>query len=232
MGLVTFLVTWPFTCIGLCFTALIIVCIIMFTTGMAALSEADTRDYLVWEAEPVENFDKRNLIMEYVEKYGGATGDLKPLRSQIVNNWYTTIVYRTTKDQEYGLLSKANLLKVRQTDKSLKDDPDYNSFCIATSASNLACDPTKSHVSVVNLIEQIPTPANLDDLTQDEIISRLKTIATTPAWTNMQAYFGKEMDINAAKPKSNVLRSTFIFAGPIEIDGTRYKDKTDRDEEQ
>ena len=40
------------------------------------------------------------------------------------------------------------------------------------------------------------------------------------------------MDINAAKPKSNVLRSTFIFAGPIEIDGTRYKDKTDRDEEQ
>ena len=81
MPLVTFLVTWPFTCIGLCFTFLIILTVIMVSSGMAALSEADNRDYLVWLSEPVENFDKRNLMQEYVDKFGGASGDNKPLRS-------------------------------------------------------------------------------------------------------------------------------------------------------
>lgn len=81
MSFVNFLVTWPFTCMGLCFSALIVLTIIMVSTNMAMLSEPDVRDYLIWDAEPVENFDKRNMMAEYVEKYGGSSGDKKTLRS-------------------------------------------------------------------------------------------------------------------------------------------------------
>lgn len=55
------------------------------------------------------------------------------------------------------MLSKDNLRKVKQVDKSMKDDTDYASFCIATGASDLSCDPNKAHISVVNFIEAIPS---------------------------------------------------------------------------
>ena len=88
------------------FILLTVLCVL---TGLLAISEVSPREYLVWKDPIVVSYDERNLALAYVEKYqdGGA---VKGIRSQELAT--LTLVYENTRDSDYGLLRKDNLLKI------------------------------------------------------------------------------------------------------------------------
>ena len=49
-----------------------------------------------------------------------------------------------------------------------------------------------------------------------------------PIWDKYKPLFDVSMNISAEKPVSRYMRSIFAFAGPIDWDGERYDNATDR----
>jgi hypothetical protein len=106
-----FAVDHPRSCLCVCYILLLVIALIMGFYDLAALSDENFRDYLVWHSDIIYNMDMRNLLKAHAEKYGGV-GEIKPLQRQEELFWTTSLVYQNRLNEDYGLLLKDNLLKM------------------------------------------------------------------------------------------------------------------------
>lgn len=132
-------------------------------------------------------------------------------------------MYQNTElDTPYGLLKKEKLLKIQEAEKLVIDDPEWKNFCFAQSTTDTSCSKTKSSLSPLTIFGGLDIAA----ATQEEINAKFKEAIKAPSWEAMSAFY----DSNVKIDNLNVtyIRSFFTLGGPLDVNGTRFTDKTDR----
>lgn len=76
------------------------------------------------------------MALDYIEKYDGAkTNPFKPVRSQLTV-WDTVLIYENLNEPNWGLLKKENLIKIREIESIIVNDPRWKNLCYAQDKDN------------------------------------------------------------------------------------------------
>jgi len=113
------------------------------------LNENTQRDFLIWDNERTEAWDRMVVAEEFILDGGGGDED-KPLRLTQVQDWNPLILYRARDGG--NLISKDRLIKVRDMETKMKENENWEKVCLAESILDTGCSQTKSFTSVLNFM--------------------------------------------------------------------------------
>lgn len=155
IAMTNFFVERPCCCLSMGYCTLIILTLYTIRTGLVSLSDFSPRDFLDWEDPIVVHYDQSNAAKTDIgtlrEEYEGlkvAQSDDKsvnftqPLRTKPSFFILTSLIFENLEADDYGLLRKDNLLKIREVENSLINFKNYEKFCLAQSDSNSSCSET------------------------------------------------------------------------------------------
>jgi len=168
---------------------------------------------------------------DFIEKEDG--GAEKGLRTQTVPYWQTVLLFTNTEDKDYGLMSIDNFKKFKATLDAFESMSDWPNFCKAASVEDNKCagDAILSPLLMFQAVGMNVSDEAIDKMTQQDLSFYFDIALTTPAiWDNFATFFDK-----AVNKDQQVVRNIRVFIGigaPLEINGVRYSDKEDRNQEQ
>mmetsp|Transcript_41137 Transcript_41137/g.62539 ORF Transcript_41137/g.62539 Transcript_41137/m.62539 type:complete len:156 (+) Transcript_41137:788-1255(+) len=110
------------------------------------LEEATQRDFLIWDNERTEAWDRMVVAEEFILDGGGGDED-KPLRLTQVQDWNPLILYRARDGG--NLISKDRLIKVRDFEQGIRDKDKWELVCLAESIIDQSCSRTESFSSIL-----------------------------------------------------------------------------------
>lgn len=162
---------------------------------------------------------------------------MQPLRTQKVPQWNANIIIESKIGED--LMKKKNLLGVKKLMEDLQQLEVWDDVCLAkqgTSTENHpSCSPD-SIISPVQTIEAEMTPLangvnfDLNDAAQSDInVSFRKFLDDPDKWEEIQAFFGGQEEIFWSYGQVKYMRIFIRFGAPIEFNGIRYNDATDRE---
>jgi hypothetical protein len=127
-------------------------------------------------------------------------------------------------------MKKKNLLGVQKLMKDLQKLEVWDDVCLATAPDDPTCSPD-SIISPVQTIEADLTPIEgLNDAAQSDINVSFRRFLDDPdKWEEIQAFFGGQEEIFWSYGQVKYMRVFIRFGAPIEFNGIRYNDATDRE---
>jgi hypothetical protein len=198
--------------------------ILTFSLGYFTMSPQNVREYLVWDEPKSYYFDLKTVAEEDLL---AAEGKIKKyIRTQNVVDWNALILY-TSPSQSDNLLDKKYLLMIENLEEKLQELPDWKNLCKATSVYDETCSLTEAFVSPLVFLS-LGGVNDLSTATQEEI-SRAWSIFfhNKPLYKRFKALYSPRKSI-AASGKVTFMRSILNFGAPLNINGERYNDVTDR----
>ena len=141
-------------------------------------------------------------------------------------DWNAILLYKGPSETE-NLITKKNLLKIQEYENHISEMENWKDLCKAASVESSKCSPEESFVSGLSFLKMF----GIDDLeaaTEDEIQTAWQRFVSNPAlFANFKLLFTpKEQFIGTGKV--TYMRSFLNFGAPLEINGERYNDATDR----
>jgi hypothetical protein len=194
---------------------------VIYATNAMQNSEEHRRDYLVWSSKLVQQYDMQYLAEEKVQT--NYPNGIQPLRTT-TNEVFTTFIIYECHDCE-TILTAENVKEMHRIEQKIVKHKDYVSFCKAVSSSDSSCVDT-AYQSFARNFE-----SSIDTLTQAQVDAKLALISSS-----LQEYYGNNYFFEDSFEQSNTVtkkaRALFIFATPIEFDGTRFKTFNEDEKEQ
>jgi hypothetical protein len=141
------------------------------------------------------------------------------------------LVFENNDDWNYGLMSKDNLIKIKSIEKMVTEHKYWTSLCFAQSIDDQSCakDAIVSPLTALALAGM--NTSRIEDYTQQEISFYFYQAVKTPyIWNTFKQFYDSEVSLKNLRV--NYMRNFVNLGAPIEIEGVRYNDKTDRLEEQ
>ena len=213
MGWTNYIVKAPLLVVTLVYLVAIISLFIIVNYDLYSINDYTDRTYLVYDSEQTEGFDTVKAAQDWVDQ--SFVELVQPLRTQLVNEWTTTVVFKSKGDDIFTL---GNILKMKEIVGHILSMEDIKDYCLASSGTNTSCNPQFSK----NLLPYVEGKSKaVVDLTLQGMASN----ATT--WEQARPLVGKDYD-PVAHPYTKYTRAVFYFAAPIHKGGVRYQKKADR----
>lgn len=119
---------------------------------MPVLEGSRNREFLIWKHPLQVDYDKLDLAEEYVTNTkGDAVVDLQTESSNFI-----FLLYSQTGEQEYGLLNKDVLKKVKVLEDGLLENEEFKKFCLAIVPTNKndppVCDKDKVYSALSSIL--------------------------------------------------------------------------------
>ena len=186
--------------------------------GGFTMSADHDRTFLVWSAKQVKEWDMLELASEKVQT--NYPNGIQPLRTTVMRKWATSITYDC---EGCDNIITADFAKnMYYIEQQIVNDPNYVNFCKAVSSADSSC-ATDAYTSFAKNFA-----GSIDTITQTDVDNYLATIAGSQTiYENNYLFF--EESFTRTNLVSKKARAIFVFASPIEYEGTRYK--TYKDEE-
>ena len=214
------IVRFPIIILSSVFLFMIIMAVIVYVTGATTLTDSYYRDYLVWGSKLVNDYDLLVLTQKEVEN--NYSGGYQPLRTTKENAYLTFLLFEWSSWDT--ILTVDNLKKMYEIEQKVYTNKNFVNYCLAQNTSSSSCS-SSSYLSFTKNF------ANINTLTQSDIDTKLASIgSSTTDYYNNNFFF--ENSFTQSNLKTKKARAIFLFATPIEIDGTRYKTSSDRYIEQ
>ena len=173
----------------------------------------------MWDDERVRAYDMENLISEELEKdESGGNVEVRVLSNAL---WQTTVIYKCKSCT--NILTLENLKAMASLERKILQINDWPLLCQATSTADTGCSAS----SYESFASQFLNP---ETATQADLDAKLTELTTDPTFTDKKHLFDKSF--SSSNKESTITRATFALGSPLEIDGVRYKDKTDRTTDQ
>lgn len=241
MQLTVLFVERPFCVLIWQFIVLIILAGVVVGTKMYEFNKVHVRDYLVWNDPRTWDYDKTILIQKHI--IGGNSFGPTPLQTQISTQWTTFFLYNA-RENEKSIWNKQDLIAIRDLENQVKRDHRFQSTCMSSvimqpdgntpviddfGEVKTVCDYQTAFRSVLDLFPMIVKrhPDELEDMTLYEIEKTLTiAMASEQIWRSYGGLFDKDM--NMRNRNARFVRSMVLLAGPLDIDGIRYKNIEDR----
>ena len=211
--------TWLVLLLSVSFILLMtFLCVVL---GGFELSDEHDRDYLVWDDKLVKEWDMLELGKERIQT--NYAGGIQPLRTTTIDDWTTSITFECKNCT--NILTADFIKEMYAIEQKVVTNSKYGTFCQATSSTDSTCDPDAYDSFSKNFAGTINT------LTQAQVDTFLGTVQSTDS-----IYDDNKIYLESTFTQSNLVstkaRAIFKFAGPIEIDGKRYKTYTDDEVKQ
>ena len=199
---------------------ILLMTILSVVLGGFELSDEHERDYLVWDDKMVKDWDKLELAKEKVNT--NFPGEIQPLRTSVITDWVTSVTFECT---DCDTILTADFIKqMYAIEQKVKVHSDYSKYCQAESTNDTSCKDT-AYKSFTRNFE-----GSINTLTQAQVDTFLATMSTDSVYTSNNIFL--ETTFTQSNLKSKRARAIFLFAGPIEVDGKRYKSYHDDEAEQ
>jgi len=150
--------------------------------------------------------------------------------------WATLILFEDNKESEYGLLSKDSLLEMKKIENYIQTSEidvgdgitlGWKDICLAESVESTACSPK----SFISPITSAFTGMDIEVMNQDQIIESFKETMRNPVvWPMIEPLFDKSLSLDNLKV--TYARTIMSIGAPLNINGVRYTDVSDRYVEQ
>lgn len=229
-------VDYPCTVIavGLLVVALFSLCCLLLESYWP--SPITNRDLLDYADINTNMFDAREAAYAEIQRKSSPTGEI-PLQSITKQDWWLNIGISCKQGACDNVLSPRGLQLMLEIDKIIGDDPDWQKMCLVASETNRTCaddpNPDGGKIAKVSAIPLFKTAygEDLSELTQFAIDFALFGLARQETFFNATLpLFSKDYNRNHRKARST--RFLLLPAGPIEIEGVRYKTLGDRQPDQ
>ncbi|CAI2362894.1 unnamed protein product [Moneuplotes crassus] len=201
--------------------ATIVFAIVMTVTCIALggfeLSDEHDRDYMVWDSIQMKNWDMLELSKEAVQT--NYAGGIQPLRTTSIDKWTTSITFECKNCST--ILTADYIKEMYAVEQAIISDANFANFCLAVSSTDSSCDMSRSYYSFSKNFA-----SNINTLTQADVDTYLANIRASES-----LYFQNNVFMETQFTQNNTIsqkaRAIYVFAGPIEIDGKRWKTYTD-----
>ena len=191
----------------------------VFGLNLMEVNQPHPRDYLVWDHEMVRGYDQETLLLAELDKASAESSMAVRVMSQ--GEWVTQIVYECECD---NILTVEHVRRMAHIESLVLQLPAWPQVCLATSGNDPGCSSASYH-SIALLF------SNPHTVTEAELNATLNSVTSDSAsYRKIKHLFGKEF--SSANQQSKIARAIFVTGGPLEIEGTRYNDLSDRIDEQ
>ncbi len=158
------MVNRPVCVILVSFSIMILISAFVAYMGWLLPDDPHDRDYFVWGDKYVNDFDKSRLAQSELVISGA--DEVVPLQSQANNDWTVMLVYSVEgsgeKDSTANLWTQDSLISIREFEKDVKREDDYQKTCLAeqisektsTTREEVRCLP-ESFTSVLNIFPDL-----------------------------------------------------------------------------
>lgn len=206
--------TWVVITLSLAF--IIILTILTVALGGFDLADQGNRDYLIWDAKEVEEYDMLELTKEKIQT--NYPNGIQPLRTTSMQEWTTSVMFEC---KDCNTILTADFIKqMYEIEQKVVSDANYKNYCKAVSSSNSACSTSAYSSFAKNFA------TNINTLTQADVDTYLNSIKN-----DQNVYLSNNIFLESSFSRTNLVskkaRAIFVMAGPIEVDGKRYKTYSD-----
>mmetsp|Transcript_41135 Transcript_41135/g.62526 ORF Transcript_41135/g.62526 Transcript_41135/m.62526 type:complete len:410 (+) Transcript_41135:38-1267(+) len=193
------------------------------------LEKTHQRDFLIWDKERTEDWDRMFVAEEYL--LGGAGSDEnKPLRLTEVTDWNPLLHFRS-RDGE-TLIQKERLIKIRDYEQVLLQNEMWKDVCLATSTDDTSCSPA-AFVSCLAFMPMAGMTEPIESYTTEELQEGFNTVFNDEEmFSNLALLFQRKDFIEGNSTNVSFMRSFVRIATPLEVNGIRYKSLLDEKEDQ
>jgi hypothetical protein len=156
-------------------------------------------------------------------------GEQMGVRSIEHRDWTLQILYESYTD---NILTMDNIRRIEEIEIEVLRMPEFKNFCMARSLTDTACNDNLAFLSFTIIVKGYYRQPSLDNINQQMLLDLMDVLTNSEtSWPQYRSFF--DNGTNKDNPyQSKWLRSIFYGAGPLEIDGVRYKSIQDRTKEQ
>ena len=193
------------------------------------------RDLLDYGDINTKLFDAREAATAEIQAKSSDSGEI-PLQSISKQDWWLNIAVECVAEGCDNVLTPKGLKLLSEIDAIIENDPQWKNVCILDSPTNQTCANDASIGGKLAKISPLPLfklafGEDLSELTQFGIDFALYGLAREEDYFNYTIpLFSK--DYNRFNRKAKMTRFLLLTGGPVEMDGTRYKNMGDRQFEQ
>ena len=107
--------------------------------GFFEVDKLRDRDYFIIDDMKVREYNMQKLMHENLDL---AKESLRQQsRSKLAKEWQTVLVFKNEVDEENGLMSRDNLIKMQSLEKWIQSHPVWNETCLAPQEKGIRCSP-------------------------------------------------------------------------------------------
>ncbi len=211
------------------YISLLLILVLAASLDFFVLEENHQRDFLIWDEEKTEDWDRMYVAEDYLLG-GSGTGEEKPLRLTQVSDWNPIMLFRARDGG--NLISRDRLIKVREYEKKLYERDGWKDVCLAENADNSSCSSTESFISCLAFMPLAGLDQPIEDYTDEELWDGFKTLLDDEEkWSNIALLFQRR-DFIQGNGTVSFMRSFVRYATPLDVNGIRYKSLLDEREDQ
>lgn len=136
----------------------------------------------------------------------------------------------TNNDDPVGLLRKETLLNIEKLENAIQAYPGFKNYCLAQDENNKTCSNVTMSTPL-NVLREMNVTKELKDMGQLEIEELFRTaFETIEVRPKIMANFDK--NVSGDNMTVTYMRTIIQFGQPLEVNGTRYANSSDRSSEQ
>ena len=227
-------VDYPKTIIGIGVAIVVGFSVVCFLLESYWPNMLTNRDILEYSDINTQLFDAREAAISEIQEKSTPSGEIS-LRSISKQDWWLNIGVECIKKDCENILTPEGIELLIKIDELIENDPLWPSVCLRASDTDPSC---ANDIMNMNIAKTSPVPIfkaaygeDLSELTQFAIDFALFGLAYDETLFEMAIpLFSKGFNRNNRKAK--MTRFLIMNAGPVDIDGIRYKNMGDRQPDQ
>ena len=192
------------------------------------------RDLIDYSDINTQLFDAREAAISEIQERSTPTGEI-PLQSISKQDWWLNIGVECIKKDCDNILTPQGVELLVKIDELIENDPLWPKVCLRASETDPSCanDALNMHIAKISPVPIFKAAygEDLSELTQFAIDFALFGLAYQQDLFDMAVpLFSKEFNRN--NRKAQMTRFLIMNAGPVEMEGVRYKNMGDRQPDQ